>query len=94
MATKSLETFGTLLVEGQVLAESLPVWVDYSRRTRHWKGAIQMPTAMAPASGTIAHLTLADGREAEIAVEQSRAGTEGQVLVRFVGLGPLEKVAG
>ena len=88
-----LETYGSLSVEGRVLAESVPVWIDLGRKTAHWKGAIMLPPEDAPASGTIAHLELSDGRSGEIAVEQRGAGTDGKVLVRFVGTGPLEVAA-
>lgn len=84
------KTFGALVVDGQPLAESAPVWLD---RTRYdgtdddWHGTILLDQKPPVTAGSHALLRLEDGREAEVVLGQFHPGADGGLLLRFSSSG-------
>jgi hypothetical protein len=87
-----LSTFGSLLIDGQAIADEVPVWLEEdanSRRPPRWSGTILVEAQVDLAPGSQAALRLQDGRIGEVRFEQSHPGPDGGVLLRFKGLGAL-----
>ena len=81
-----LKTFGALMVGGQSLVESAPVWLESARHTQHgdhWSGTILLDERPRLVSGSHMVLLLDDGRQADVILEQMHPGADGGLLVRF-----------
>ncbi|HEX4150059.1 MAG TPA: hypothetical protein VHY20_13765 [Pirellulales bacterium] len=81
-----LKTFGALVVEGNALAESAPVWLESTRQSASgetWAGTILLAERPKLAHGSQMVLLLEDGRQAEVVLDRMHPGVDGGMLVRF-----------
>jgi hypothetical protein len=81
-----LKTFGALVVGGESLVESAPVWLESARHTEfgdNWTGTILLDERPQLAFGSQMVLLLDDGRQADVVLQQMHPGVDGGTLIRF-----------